>query len=157
MSKAGYTVSTGAAVALAAATAKSVLMVVSPSQFGCDLKKWRVGFTGIDPTAVPVLVELCYSTQASNSVAGTGNTSATVLQGYGRTITPGFTAGYNATAEPTVLTVFESLLLTPAGGFVMNDYPLGDSPDSAVSNGFVLRCTAPAITNVRATMWFERT
>jgi hypothetical protein len=156
MSKAGYTISTGAAVALSAATAKSVLCVLAPAQFGVDLKKFRVGFDGVTASAVPVLVELCYSTAATNSTPGTNNTTATVNQVYGRTITAGFTGFYNSTSEPTVLTPFERYTLTPNGGLLVYDIPLGDTPDTAVSNGFVLRCTAPAAVNVNATFWFER-
>lgn len=154
--KAGYSVTTEGAVALVAATAKSVLGVITPAQFGCDLKKFRVGFDGVTASAVPVLIELCYSTQATNSTAGTANTAVTVNQGYGRPITAGFTAGKNWTSEPTVLTVLDSWLQSPNGGLVLYDFPLGDTPDSAVSNGFILRCTAPAAVNVRASMWFER-
>lgn len=150
--KAGYSASTEGAVALAAATAKSVLAVTAPAQFGCDLKKFRVGFDGVSASAVPVLIELCRSTFAT---AGT-STAATVDQVYGRAVTAGFTAAKNYTAEPTVLTPIEEFLLTPAGGLVFYDFPLGDTPDCDVSNGFVLRCNAPAAVNVRASMWFER-
>lgn len=155
MAKAGYSVATSAAVALSAATAKSVLGVSAPAQFGVDLKKFRVGFDGVTASAVPVLVELCYSTFATNA-PGTNSTSRTVQQAYGRTITAGFTGASNWTTEPTVLTVLDEWLLTPAGGLVVYDFPLGDTPDSAVSQGFVLRCNAPATVNVRAAFWFER-
>lgn len=156
MAKAGYTISTGAAVALSAATAKSVLCVLAPAQFGVDLKKLRVSFDGVTASATPVLVELCYSTAATNSTPGTGNTTGTVNQVYGRAITAGFTGFYNATSEPTVLTPFDRWTLTPNGGLVIYDIPLGDTPDTAVSNGFVIRCTAPAAVSVNASMWFER-
>lgn len=156
MGKAGYAVVTGAAVALSAATAKTVLFVAAPSQFGVDLTKLRVGFDGVSASGVPVLAELCYNTQATNSTAGTNNTTATVNQVYGRSITAGFTAGYNCTSEPTVLTVLDSWLLTPNGGLVVYDLPLATSPDSSVSNGFALRLNAPAAVNARASMWFER-
>lgn len=156
MAKAGYAVTTGGAVALTGGAAKTVLFVAAPAQFGVDLTKLRVGFDGVTSSAVPALVELCYNTQASNSTAGTGNTTATVNQIYGRAITAGFTAGYNCTSEPTVLTVLDSWLLTPNGGLVMYDLPLATSPDSAVSNGFALRINAPANVNARASMWFER-
>lgn len=152
MAKAGYSAATGAAVALAAATAKTILSVVAPAQFGVDLKKLRVGFDGVTASAVPVLVELCYSTFAT---AGT-NTAGTVRQAYGRNITAGFTTAYNYTAEPTVLTVIDRWTLTPNGGLVVYDFPLGDTPDSAVSEGFALRLTAPAVVNANATLWFER-
>jgi hypothetical protein len=39
---------------------------------------------------------------------------------------------------------------------VLYDFPLGDTPDSAVSQGFAIRVNAPAAVNVRAAMWFER-
>jgi hypothetical protein len=155
MAKAGYATNTEGAVALAAATAKSVLGIVAPAQFGCDLQKLRVSFDGVTATAVPVLIELCYATFATQP-PGTASTSTTVDQVYGRTITPGFTAAKNWTTEPTVLTPFDEWLLTPMGGLDKTDIPLGTTPDTAVSNGFVIRCTAPAIVNVRATLWVER-
>lgn len=156
MAKAGYQISTGAAVALSAATAKSILCVLAPAQFGVDLTKLRVGFDGVTASAVPVLVELCYSTAASNSTPGTNNTTGTVNQIYGRSITNGFTGFYNSTTEPTVLTPVDRWTLTPNGGLVIYDFPLGTSPDTAVSHGFVIRCTAPAAVNVNASLQFER-
>ena len=148
-----YTASTGAAVALVATTAKSVLSVTAPAQFGVDLRKIRLAFDGVTATDKGVLVEICSSTFAT---AGT-TTAGTVNQVTGRTILAGFTTAYNYTAEPTVLTVIESFLISPYNGTYVYDYPLGDSPDSAVSNGFVIRCTAPtSAVNVRATMIFGR-
>lgn len=157
MAKAGYTLQTGAAVALSAATAKTVLCVIAPAQFGVDLKKVRVGFDGVTSSAVPVLCELMTSTLATNSTPGTNNTTGTVNQIYGRSITAGFTGFYASTTEPTVLTAFDQWLLTPNGGLLFYDFPLGDTPDTAVSAGIVLRCTAPAAVNVRASFTFERT
>lgn len=156
MAKAGYTLQTGAAVALSAATAKSVLCVIAPAQFGIDLKKVKIGFDGVTASAVPVLCELMTSTLASNSTPGTNNTTGTVNQIYGRSITAGFTGFYGSTTEPTVLTAFDSWLLTPTGGLLFYDFPLGDTPDTAVSAGIVLRLTAPAAVNVRASFSFER-
>ena len=155
MAKAGYSIVTGGAVALSAATAKSVLGVKSHANFGLDLKKFKVGFDGVTASAVPVLVELCYATFATNS-PGTASTSVTPAQIYGRSVTVGATAAKTWTTEPTVLTVVQEWLLSPNGGLVMYDFPLGDTPDSAVSEGFVIRCTAPAIVSVRASMEFER-
>lgn len=155
MATTAYKAGTEGAVALAAATAKSVWGVSGTSGFGVDLQKLRIGFDGVTASAVPVLVELCYATFATNA-PGTNSTSATVTQTLGRTITPGFTAAKNWTTEPTVLTVLDDWLLTPAGGLVLYDWPLGTSPDSAVSQGFVVRCTAPAIVNVRVSGHFGR-
>lgn len=156
MAKAGYSLSTGAAVALSAATAKTVLGVICPSSFGIDLKKVRIGFDGSTSTATPVLCELMTSTLATNSTPGTANSTGTVTQIYGRSITAGFTGFYASTSEPTVLTAFSTFYLTPTGGLIFYDFPLGDTPDTAVSAGIVLRCTAPATVNVRAEFAFER-
>lgn len=153
--KAGYSCTTEGAVALAAATAKTIIGVKSHANFGLDLKKYRVSFDGVSASAVPVLVEICYSTWATNS-PGTNSTSTTIYQPYGRVITAGATSGKTWTTEPTVLTVLDSFILSPNGGVVLYDWPLGDTPDCALAEGFAIRCTAPAVVNVRAALWFER-
>jgi hypothetical protein len=155
MSKAGYSAPSAAVVALAAATAKSVIGVAAPAQFGVDLTKFRIAFDGATSTAVPVQIELCYATFATNG-PGTNSTTITPQQVYGRAITAGFTAAANWTTEPTVLTVIDAWSLPAFNGTVIFDYPFATSPDSAVSNGFVIRCTAPAIVNCRPSLWFER-
>ncbi len=149
MAKAGYSAATGAAVATGTAL-KTIMSVIAPAQFGVDLKKIHMGFDGVTASAVPILVELWSAT-----TDGTG-TSGTVNQVYGRSITAGFTTKYNYTAEPTTLTLLDSWTLTPNGGTLFYDWPLGDTPDCAVSNLMCLRTTAAATVNCRATMWFER-
>lgn len=162
MAKAGYSITTGpigtAGVGLSAATAKSILTVIAPAQFGIDLTKIRVGFDGVTASAVPVAVELCDNTLATNSTPGTANTNGntSLNQVYGRSITAGFTGFYNSTSEPTVLTSFDRYTLTPNGGLVIYDWPLGSTHDTPVSAGITMRCTAPAAVNVTASMWFER-
>lgn len=158
MGRTEYTVGTSAAVALSAATAKTVLAVLAPAQFGVDLLKFSVGFDGVTASAVPVLWELCTLTAATNSTPGTGNTneSSNIVQITGRSITTGFTAFSASTSEPTVLTRFLHNYLTPNGGLLLYDFPLGDSPDSPVSQGFALRLTAPASVNARASFTFAR-
>lgn len=157
MAKAGYALQTGAAVALVAATAKTVLCVIAPASFGVDFKKLHLAFDGVTASDKAVLIELCTSTLATNSTPGTANSTGTVNQIYGRSITAGFTGFYASTSEPTVLTPVWSWLLSPQGGTALYDFPLGDTPDCAVSNGFAIRCTAPTTAvNVRATAFFER-
>lgn len=157
MAKAGYSLTTGAAVALVATTAKTVLCVIAPAQFGIDLKKVHIGFDGVTASDKSVLIEICTSTLATNSTPGTANTTGTVNQIYGRTITAGFTGFYGSTSEPTVLTPVVVWLLTPNGGTALYDIPLGDTLDTAVSAGIAIRCTAPTTAvNVRATAFFER-
>ena len=153
--KTGYGCNTESAVALAAATAKSILGVKGNAAFGVDLLGFRVGFDGVTASAVPVLIELCYATFATNS-PGTNSTSVTVDTQYGRAVANGMTAARSWSAEPTVLTPLDEFLLTPNGGLVIVNLPRDRTPDTAVAEGFVLRCTAPAIVNVRASMFFER-
>jgi hypothetical protein len=155
MAKAGYSAVTGAAVALSAGVAKSILGVRGNAAFGIDLKKFSVSFDGVTATAVPVLVEICYATFATNA-PGTASTSVTPTQIYGRSVVHGVTAARTWTTEPTVLTTVRHLLLSPNGGVVLYDWPLGDTPDSAVSEGYVIRCTAPAAVNAYAGLWWER-
>lgn len=158
MAKAGYAVVSAGAVSLAAGTAKSVIGIRANAAFGIDLTYVEVGFAGVTATEVPVLVELCYSTYATNGTAGTNNTTlaSSIIQQYGRALTHGVTAMKNWTTEPTVLTPIDEMLLTPNGGLVKWAFPLGMTPDTAFSEGFVIRCNAPSATTVRATMHWER-
>lgn len=147
-----YSVITGAAVALSAATAKTVLAVKAHANSGLQWLSYDLSFDGVSASAVPVLVELC---RCSFATAGT-STSATPEQTGGRVMTAQFTAAYNYTAEPTALTVIRSYLLTPNGGREHVEWPLGNEPDCDVSTGFAIRLTAPATVNVRATMDVSR-
>jgi hypothetical protein len=154
MGKAGYVAPTGAVVALAATTTKTILGVVAPAQFGLDLLKIRYAFDGANPTAAGVLVELMNCTFAAQP-PGTNSTVITPVQVYGRTITPGFTAGYGWSAEPTAQTLIESTYLAPTSG-LWYDFPLSTSIDTSAAVGLALRMTAPAAVNARASMWLER-
>lgn len=145
MAKAGY-VSYSGSVTLTASTAKTGLMVITPAQFGLDLKKIRIGFDGITPLDPAVLVELVTSTNATNSTPGTGNTSVTPTQIYGRSITTGFTSFAASTSEPTVLTVVEGWPLSPYMTSLWYDIPLGDTYDFPVSSGVGVRFTPGTLT-----------
>lgn len=158
MSSVGYKVGTSAAVALTAATAKTALMVMTPAQFGGCLRRFRIGFDGVTASGVPVHWEIVRSTNATNSTPGTANTSesANIVQYKGRTITAGFTAFSASTTEPTVLTQLDTNLLSPAGGLIVYDFPLGDEFECDVSAGLGIRLTAPAAVNARCSLHFER-
>lgn len=150
-----YSAVTGGAVALSAATAKCVLGWKAHANSSLLLVASRVSFDGVTASAVPVLVELVYSTWGANA-PGTNSTSVTPAQKSGRVLTVGATAGKTWTTEPTTLTVIEEQLLIPNGGLVIFNYPLGTEPDCALGEGFAIRCTAPATVNVRATMEVSR-
>ena len=150
MAKAGYTATTGAAVATS--TVKTILSVLAPAQFGVDLRGFEISADGATSTAVPVFWELCTLTGAG---AGTG-TSGTVNQTYGRAITAGFTTLYNYTAEPTVLAPIYADYFPAFNGLVIRDFAFNAGPDNDVSKGFALRCTAAVSVNLRASFTFER-
>src|ERR1041385_1124702 len=71
-----YTCRTEGAIALSAATARTVCGVKAHANSGIDLKKIQVSFDGVSATAVGVLVEVCYCTLATKS-PGTNSTSTT--------------------------------------------------------------------------------
>lgn len=150
-----YKCSTEGAVALSAATAKTVVGVKAHANSGLLLSSAKFGFDGVTASAVPVLIELCYSTWATNG-PGTNSTSTTPRQANGRVLTAGFTSGKTWTTEPTTLTVVDDMLLTPNGGVVWYDFPLGTEWDCALAEGFALRLTAPATVNVRAVLGVSR-
>lgn len=155
MSAVGYAVTTEGAVALVAATVKTVLGVKAHANSGLQLKAFTLAFDGVTASAVPVLIELCYATFATNS-PDTNSTSVTPRQKYGRALTAGFTAAKNWTAEPTALTPIKEWFISAYMGTWEKEYPLGTEPDTALAEGLVLRLTAPAVVNVRATMDCER-
>lgn len=150
MSETGYTIETNGAVALAAATAKTVLNVIGVANATFQITEFAISFDGASSTAVPVLVELCRSTQAT---AGT-STAATVHQGRGPTRTAQCSGAVNYTAEPTVLTTYRRWLVHPQAGMVMQ-FPLGREPDQSGAAGLALRVTAPAAVNCQGHIEFE--
>lgn len=159
MSSVGYAVGTSSAVALTAATAKTALMVITPAQFGACLVHFGISFDGVTATDASVFWEIVRSTNATNSTPGTNNTTETanIVQVRGRSITTGFTAFSASTSEPTVLTRIRSDLLTPNGGTLEYDFPLGRECEIDVSAGIGIRLTAPtSAVNARCWAEFER-
>lgn len=149
-----YICHTSSVVALAAATAKTVVGVKAHANSGLLLRKVRFTFDGTTATAVPVTVEVGYCTWATNS-PGTNSTSITPFQANGRPLTVGFTAGKTWTTEPTVITAGEPFVIPPTSGAII-DIPLGDEWDCALGEGFVIRCTAAAIVDVMPSLYVSR-
>lgn len=149
---AGYVITSGtSAVALSAATAKTVLGVINAANVSGRLTEMSVSFDGVSATAVPVLVELCESTGATAGTAGS-TPARTQVRGFARTAQS--TAGANYSAEPTVLTVLKHWLVHPQTGMTLQ-FPLGREPEHTGAGGLFIRCTAPATVNVRAGLEFE--
>lgn len=153
---AGYVVKTGTgATALAAATAKTLVNLISGANDAPLVTEMSVGFDGVTASAVPVLVDLGYSTQAGAGTPGTSPTP-TLIRGKGAA---GSTSAVDYTVEPTALTAFKHWLVTPNGGLLVIQFPLGREPLPDLSGGtnkaIFLRANAPAVVNCRAYMEFE--
>jgi len=158
-----WTVSTGtSATALAAGTGKTLIYINAGSTDQPILVEFGISFDGITSSAVPVLVELCFGTKASNSTPGTGSTTATFLQVRGWPAqTPASAGAVNCSSEPTVLTPVKQWLVTPNAGLLVIQAPLGRETTGVASgtalsgNQYALRATAPAIVNARAYIEIE--
>lgn len=150
----GYTIVAGAA--LAAATAKTAINLISGATTSGIITEFGVTFDGVSSTAVPVLVELCSSTQGT---AGT-STAFTPLQVRQWPAAAAIcTAGVNFTAEPTTLVVVKHWYVPPTGGLTIQS-PLGREIQGIITaatagKGWALRFTAPAIVNYKAYLEFE--
>lgn len=157
MSTSGYDVHTESAVAMSAATARTVLGVKAHANSGLQLMEFAVSFDGVTASAVPAFVEIGYCTFATNS-PGTNSTSCTARQRYGRVLTAGFTAAHSWTAgnEPTTITVGHAFYVPVFMGLVVKQFPLGQEFDTALAEGLIIRVTAPATVNCRAHMMVER-
>jgi hypothetical protein len=147
----GFAVKTAtAATALAAATAKSILNAITGTR-ELNVCEFSVSFDGVTASAVPVLIELCNSTQATAGTPGTSPTPTPIRPATGGASI--FTAAESYSAEPTVLVPVKHWLLTPNGGLLVIQFPLGreynTGTNTGVGKGAVIRCTAPAIVNVR--------
>ena len=159
MSSVGYKVDTSAAVALSAATARTALMVITPAQFGGVLTHFTYRIRWGYCIRCPGVLGGSSFYERLQYAPGTGNTteSANIVQVRGRSITTGFTAFSASTSEqPTVLTRLDGNLLTPNGGLLVYDFPLGREFECDVSAGLGVRLTAPATVNARVSVQFER-
>lgn len=138
-----------AAVALAAATAKTVLQLNAPANQRLKLQRVGVFFDGSSTTAVPVLVRLVIATTAGTNTALTLNklvsTDDETIQS---------TAGENASAEPTKTTLLDQWLVHPQMGIDIT-YAFGQERVVAGGGRVALECTAPASVNVRGKIDFE--
>jgi hypothetical protein len=153
MASVGYTVNSGS-VAMVAATAKTVLNVITPSSFGIVCVGFEISFDGVTSSAVPVLVELCQSSQGG---AGTpAGSPPTPTQIRGQTIAHGCTIAHNYSAEPTTLVAAYDWWLDPNKGLFDRLWPLGRELEQGVSKGICVRVNAPAVVNTRVSLEWER-
>lgn len=140
---------TTAEIALAAATAKSVLQLKAAVNQRVRVKEWGVFFDGTSTTAEPVQVRVIRQT-----TAGTFGTTPTVVTRDGHSETPQTVAKANASAEPTPGAELDAIEVHPQSGYE-KIFPLGDEIIIPGGGYLAIECTAPAGVNVRAKFAFE--
>jgi hypothetical protein len=129
-------------VALAAATAKTLLQLVAPTNQRLALLELCVSFAGVSNTDQPVLVELLYQ-----STAGTSSALTPVQETPVGTETLQATALQTFTAEPTTGGIVRRWTVHPQSGLVL---PM--MPELRIGGGqrLGLRCTAAQIQSATA-------
>lgn len=148
--RSGASVTGSTAVALVAATAKSVISVLGSSTDTIGLKRVRVSFASVTATDVPALVEVGIIT-----AIGTVGTAFTPVQTVGSSLASSCSAGYNNSAEPTYNRVFEALYVPVNNGVYECYYPLGEEPQCDPSQGFAIRVTAPQAQSCFASLYYS--
>lgn len=148
---------TAAPAAMAAATAKTLVMITAAAANQPAVTEIGVSFDGITASAIPVLVEL-----VSGTAASTGTVVAqTPKQMRGWPAQGSQTTGQiTISAEPTVQLVNRKWYVTPNGGMLIIQFPLGREPTGIVTAAtdaktWSVRATAPAIVNAHAHIEFE--
>lgn len=139
-----------AEVALTAATAKTVLQIVAPTNQRLKVTRWGVYFDGTSTSAEPAQVELMVQTTAGTM------SSLTLLKvkprGSSETIQS--TAQHTATSEPTASDIQDVAEVHPQGGYEVI-YPIGQEREVAGGGRLGIKITAPANVNVRAKIEYE--
>jgi hypothetical protein len=151
---AGYSFVIGSGVALTPGAPKTVIMFAPGANVACRLVEFGIGFDGTTAANTPVLLELVSCTLATQG----SRTIAVPQQTYGDSTATNIFSGFvNYTGEPTVETTMKEWLLTPNGGLIIIQSPLGretiNPVSTAVQKAVGLRCTAQQSVNVRG--YFE--
>lgn len=147
--RSGTSATNSTAVAVSAATAKTVVGILGSAADTIALKRIRVSFASVTATDVPALVEVGIITAAGTS------TAFTPVQVAGSTLASSAAAGYNHTVEPTYNRVFESTHVPVNNGFAEWWYPLGEEPQCDPSQGLAIRVTSPQAQSVLASILYS--
>ena len=135
-------------IALAAATAKTVMQLVAAANHPIDLIEFSVGFDGTNNTYEPVEVRLIRQSDAGTM---TGDTVVGANDSDGDTFDT--TAQHTATAEPTGTIVLRTFRVHPQTGFTFQTHDLAPIHVGA-GDRIGLVCTAANTVNVDVIMCF---
>lgn len=137
-----------AEIALAAATAKTVIQLVAPTNHRVKVLGWGIFFDGVNTAGEPVQVRIL-----RQSTAGTMS-ALTPVQVVPVSETIQATAQHTATVEPTAGDVIDMIECHPQQGYEVK-FPMGQEIVIAGAGKLGIECTAPAIVNCRAKFFFE--
>lgn len=147
-----YTANNQADVALVAATAKTVLQLATAATRKLWVKEVQISFKSVTATDVPVLVQLRRQSTVGTMTAIVTANIAPDVEGHPGAITA---ANENATVEPTTGVIVKEWYITPIGGVLVYQLPLGDEVEMAVSSMLGLVVTAPQAETCRAYIKFN--
>ena len=141
---------------------QTILAVKSTANFGWDLKKVELSFSGTSATFSPVLCELVAYTNATLGGTAIATPGSQIQNAYGPALAAGFTVSGPYTVEPTATgTVLDSWIVSSNQTTLIYDWPLGTTYDGPLNGTIALRITPTAFatsnaTQVRASMLVER-
>lgn len=135
-------------IALAAATAKTLVQIVAPTNQRMIVKSFGIAFDGTSSTAEPVKWRVLRQT-----TAGTMSSLTPVKLSAGSE-TVQSTAQHTATAEPTAGDVLDSGECHPQG-FYEKVVPTDQKWEVPGGTRLGIECVAPAVVNARAKIHFE--
>lgn len=136
-------------VALAAATAKTVLQLTAPANQRLVVKRWGIYFDGISSTAEPIVIKLI-----KQSTAGSGGTSQTPVMLSAGSESIQATGLYGITSEPTTTSVLDIIEIHPQSGW-QEFIPLDQALPVLGGTRLGIQVTAPAVVNCVAKIIYE--
>jgi hypothetical protein len=152
MARLTFTVGTDGEIALASATATTVLQVLAPTNQRVAVLGFHVGFDGTNPTAEPVQVEILRQTSA-----GAGRASVTPSKdddSLPETVQTTATKWQAAATEPTAGEILREYEVHPQASY---ERAFGIDEEIRIKGGgrIGLRLTAPSGVNCRARLSLE--
>jgi hypothetical protein len=139
----------------AAAGAKTVLKLITPTTFNIKVHEVGIAMDGVTSSAVPATVEFGTSDETT---AGTGGGTAVTTQIKGRAQAHGLTVGQNFTGEGTTYTIINGIFVPQYMGSLVIQNPLGLEPESPgdAADSFLVRINVTANVNVLAWIKWSR-
>jgi hypothetical protein len=150
---------TATPAALSAATAKTVVHLLTASANQPAITEIGVSFDGVTATAVPVLVELVSGTAGTAGTPRAALAAGKQARGWPAQASQ-TTCADTYSAEPGTLLVNRKWYVSPNGGLWVVQFPLGREPTGIVTattdaKTWGLRLTAPATVNAHAYIEWE--